>query len=60
MEAYNGQEAVQLVEKCLAMTCNLRLIFMDIQMPIRDGISASEEVHFYYQTVDDKVFYYAF
>jgi len=38
-EAYNGQEAV---DKALAD--NFDLVLMDIQMPVKDGITATREI----------------
>ena len=44
--AMNGLEALQLFEKefhfdCLCENRGFRLIFMDVQMPVMDGITAS-------------------
>jgi len=46
LEANNGLEAAQVIEKCLynRKIHELKLIFMDLQMPIMDGIKSTKTI----------------
>ena len=43
-KAMNGQEAVDKVKEMLKRRKNYKLIFMDCNMPIMDGISATIQI----------------
>ena len=48
-EAVNGKDAVDKYEKAIKKNCKCKhrapkLILMDIQMPVMDGITASEKI----------------
>lgn len=47
--AYDGEMAIKMVkDKYKSCECGYKLIFMDIDMPIVDGIQATKEVYSHY------------